>query len=473
MNRNKITRLSFIIVLVSFLLSTFASLWSLRLMARQNMEELSKAIAARIYDTISGELSEPTTVSVTMAHDQFLIDMLTYESRYRDGEVQIKLARYLSSLKDSLNYETAFVVSDASRYYYSYSSGSEPVKRISPETDDRDLWYPAFVNSGKAYDLDIDRDERNQDAWTVFVDARITDAAGNLLGVCGVGKQMDITRNLFTELEKQYGVQISLVDGTGLVKVDTDESAIENVTLDRIRLVRSDEYVYDRTDDTHAWVSKYIDRLGWYLVVQTDNRNERGQLLRIILFNAVLCAVAMIILLLAVRIIASRTKALATASLRDHPTGLLNRRAFEEDKAHLEEAGAGDDFVYAIADLNGLKAANDILGHSAGDEMIRGAAGCLREAFSSFGKIYRIGGDEFAMLLHMSPEQQSAAAARLDEILKNWTGEKIESLSISCGYASRREFPSENITELSRIADERMYAVKDEWYRQTGKPRRT
>ena len=46
MNRTKITRLAFIIVLFSFLLSTFASLWSLRMMAQKNMEELSKSIAA-------------------------------------------------------------------------------------------------------------------------------------------------------------------------------------------------------------------------------------------------------------------------------------------------------------------------------------------------------------------------------------------------------------------------------------------
>ena len=470
MNRTKVTRLAFIIVLVSFLLSTFASLWSLRMMAQKNMEELSKSIAARIYDTISGELSEPTTVSLTMAHDKFLIDMLSYESRYQEGEVEKKFADYLSSLKDSLHYESAFVVSDATKKYYSFAGLNSS---FHPDTDPEDSWYPRFVESGKQYNLDVDRDEVGQDAWTIFIDTRITDASGRFLGVCGVGKRMDVNRSLFLELEKEYGVQISLVDSTGRIKVDTDENAIEHITLNNLRLKKSDEYVYDRLDSGHANVTKYIDKLGWFLVVQTDNRNERSQLLRIILFNVVLCAVGMIILVLAVRIIASRTKALATASLRDQGTGLLNRRAFEEDKALLEESGIPDNFDYAIADLNGLKAANDTLGHTAGDELLRGAADCLTKVFSPYGKIYRIGGDEFAMLLNISPEEAEAAAAALDEITANWSGAINDHLSISYGHASRKEFPSENLSELIRIADERMYTAKDAYYRKTGKARRT
>lgn len=43
---------------------------------------------------------------------------------------------------------------------------------------------------------------------------------------------------------------------------------------------------------------------------------------------------------------------------------------------------------------------------------------------------------------------------------------------LSCGWASSREFPSENIAELIRISDERMYAAKDEYCRASGNDRR-
>ncbi len=51
-------------------------------------------------------------------------------------------------------------------------------------------------------------------------------------------------------------------------------------------------------------------------------------------------------------------------------------------------------------DLNNLKRANDTMGHSAGDVLIRGIATVLREAVGNEGKIYRIGGDEFVVLIH-------------------------------------------------------------------------
>ena len=87
-----------------------------------------------------------------------------------------------------------------------------------------------------------------------------------------------------------------------------------------------------------------------------------------------LCALVLVILLIAIRIIAERTKALAHASFRDQTTQLLNRRAFEEAKADLADRPLDEDFIYMTADVNGLKTVNDTLGHAAGDELIRGAA---------------------------------------------------------------------------------------------------
>lgn len=55
----------------------------------------------------------------------------------------------------------------------------------------------------------------------------------------------------------------------------------------------------------------------------------------------------------------------------------------------------------------------------------------------------------------------------------SWTGAKVKALSVSLGYASYREFPSESITEFSRISDERMYEGKERHYAQPGSgPRR-
>lgn len=129
-------------------------------------------------------------------------------------------------------------------------------------------------------------------------------------------------------------------------------------------------------------------------------------------------------------------------------------------------------FVCVSADLNGLKAANDNLGHAAGDELIKGAADCLKECFGAYGSVYRVGGDEFAALLNLSGEQLRQALDNLVVLTGAWHGEQVKELSIACGCAAAAEFPSADLDELIRTADERMYKAKAEHYQTTGRDRR-
>ena len=469
MNRKRISRFAFAIVILSFFLSTFVSLWSLRIMARQNLQALGETIAARIYDAISGELSEPITVSRTMANDWFLIDTLKRESRLGEGRAEDQIAKYLSGIRDGLNCEAAFVVSEASRQYYSYAGLN---KRMDLENSDRDQWYVQFVESGAPYRLDVDRDEVSQDMWTVFVDARVEDADGRLLGVCGVGARMTGAQKLFQRLERDYNVKINLVDADGLIQVDTDETRLGNDRLEGFDLSDIDGYVFQTLGGGRTAVTKYLDKLDWYLVVQSDGSSARNQALNVLLLNVVMCAAVLVIMILAMHIIADRARALQQASFTDQATRLLNRRAFEEEKARLAMYPLRDDFAYVTADVNGLKTVNDTLGHAAGDELIQGAADCMRRCFGGYGDVYRIGGDEFAAMLWLSPRQLADAMANLDAATARWSGRLVKALSISCGCATSREFPSENIAELGRISDERMYAAKAEHYRKTGETRR-
>ena len=469
MYRKNITRLAIAIVILSFVLSTFVSLWSLRLMAKRNMQELSKSLASLIYDSISVELSEPIIVSRAMANDTFLIDALKNEASNGMEQTAEALSGYLTGQKEAFGYEAAFLVSEASKCYYSYGGIN---KQMDLTRSDRDRWYTQFIETGKEYELDVDRDELSQDQWTVFVDTRIEDADGNLLGVCGVGARMTGRQDLLAALEKEYKVRIRLIDADGLIHVDTDENRIESDYMTGIQVSSRNDFVYQRIDAKRAVVTKYIDRLDWYLVIESDGSIERGEMINVLVLNIVLCVIVLVIMLLAARIIIARTRALTSASFVDQSTQLLNRRAFEEKKAELAQAGLKEDFVYITADLNGLKQVNDNLGHTAGDELIRGAADCLKECFGKYGDVYRIGGDEFAAMLRMSEPVLKETMTRLDRTTEGWSGQQVKRLSISCGVATAREFPSGNIGELIRISDERMYAAKAAYYAKTGNDRR-
>ena len=468
-NKNTVTRLTFAIVLVSFLLSTFVSLWSLSLMSQRNTRELSRMMAARIYDAISSELNEPVTLSLAMARDSFLIKALQNEQNVSEEESTAAFQEYLSGIRDGFRYESVYVISAATRRYYNFDGLS---KIVDPAHDEHDYWYGEFLRKKLDYDLDVGFDEQSQDAWAVFVDTAIRDRSGNFLGVCGVGMHMHQSHDLFVSLEKEHQVKIMLIDTAGQIQVDTDEGRLLTSYENDLKLSPSGDYVYHDLGGGRIAVSKYLDRLDWYLVVESDGSSTRGETFNVILLNIILFVFVMIILILTLRIISMRTAALTNASLQDQDTQLLNRRAFEEEKARLMTSALEENFVYMTVDINGLKTTNDTLGHAAGDELIRGTADCIRKCFGRFGKVFRIGGDEFAAMLHISESQLELAREELDKAVEDWQGERVKKLSISCGYASAREFPSENIAELSRVSDERMYLEKAEYYRRSGIDRR-
>lgn len=156
----------------------------------------------------------------------------------------------------------------------------------------------------------------------------------------------------------------------------------------------------------------------------------------------------------------------------DRLTDCYNRRAYEEKLAEYSNFGMSEDLVYIAVDINGLKKANDTLGHQAGDELICGAATLLKNCFKEYGNVYRIGGDEFAVMIHCDEKNLEERKDTLTRSMIKWKGKIVPQLAMSVGYAPLRECPNKSITELAKLADERMYDAKRNFYISTGQDRR-
>ena len=299
-SRNSI--LIFAAVLVSFLMSTTVAVWSLTRMARDNTKEIDMMLTARIYDIVSSSVNEPITVARTMANNRFLIDTLKNEAAVGEEATAEILRNYISSLETGLNYKVAFVISDRSKRYY---TDSGLFKTVSPEKEARDIWYPLFLSANEKYNVNVGRDEVDPNQWTVFVNVRLEDEGGNLLGVCGVGVRMANLQTLFEELEKKYDVKINLVDENGLVQVDTDKINIERAYLrtEDISPEKSTEYVYHAMDSGEFTVTKYVEHLGWYLVIRSSGGIINREFIHVILFNVALSLLVMVIILAVLQLI--------------------------------------------------------------------------------------------------------------------------------------------------------------------------
>lgn len=158
---------------------------------------------------------------------------------------------------------------------------------------------------------------------------------------------------------------------------------------------------------------------------------------------------------------------------RDELTGLFNRRAYEETIELLNNEGLKNDFVYLSFDVNGLKLANDNLGHGAGDELLKGASSCMQEVFGQYGNIFRTGGDEFVAMINLPEDKIQDVCNEFKIKTGKWKGKSIKKLSVSLGYASAAKLKAARIEQLSKFSDQRMYDDKVSYYTDRGIDRRS
>lgn len=211
--------------------------------------------------------------------------------------------------------------------------------------------------------------------------------------------------------------------------------------------------------------------VGVTFAIASDNEKN----LTVMLIMAIyLCVAAGVILFMVFRVLKANQRVeserrkkekLLQVSNTDQLTGCFNRRAYENDISTLSQE---KEFICISMDVNGLKIVNDSLGHGAGDELLQGAARCMKESFDSCGKVYRVGGDEFIILVFTDDRQFEKMLKEFEERVKKWSGRLVKSMTVSCGCVSSRELPWEEIEELVRLADMRMYEKKVMYYRKNG-----
>lgn len=143
----------------------------------------------------------------------------------------------------------------------------------------------------------------------------------------------------------------------------------------------------------------------------------------------------------------------------DAQTGIKNRLAFEKEM----EQYIKDDKNVAIVvlDINNLKKNNDKYGHKAGDETIFYAAKIVQESFTSIGKTFRIGGDEFCVICEeITKESVDSALAKLESLLTKLNEKRTVKVEIAYGYAFYTKNESESIYSIFTQADKAMYEHK-------------
>jgi diguanylate cyclase (GGDEF)-like protein len=165
-------------------------------------------------------------------------------------------------------------------------------------------------------------------------------------------------------------------------------------------------------------------------------------------------------------------KRLQLNAVTDPLTNLYNRRLFNEtfEKELNRARRYGQPLGLVMLDLHRFKEVNDKHGHPRGDEVLRAAASTLKKSLRTSDSAFRIGGDEFALILPQTDAPQALALGRRVQTVFAEVLQPLElgvSVSMDHGVAN---FPqdADSAEQLIRIADERLYHLKHANHRKTG-----
>lgn len=183
-------------------------------------------------------------------------------------------------------------------------------------------------------------------------------------------------------------------------------------------------------------------------------------------FNSMACSIANAHKTLQARI-EQATARLAHQALHDPLTALPNRRAFEQALERMLAASrrAGDRGALCFMDLDHFKPVNDTGGHAAGDALLRVVADLIRSRLRSGDIVCRVGGDEFALILHGCTADDAGRiaddlCAAVRDLRFEWEGREYR-IGASIGFAMI-DGSMDSVADIVRAADQACYTVKRE-----------
>ncbi|MEG1441780.1 MAG: cache domain-containing protein, partial [Oscillospiraceae bacterium] len=268
-----------IIILLGLTITAIISYRSNIDIFQEDIEKVTTLTSEGIYNQINDIFSQPLSVSLTMANDSLLKTFLTEEEKnYTDNVYLTEMQNYLNTYKEKYSYDSVFLVSTTSNRYYHFNGVDRVLTKDNPENE----WYYNFLSSDEEYSLNVDNDEAKGNEITVFVNCRITDNSGKVMGVVGVGIRVDSLQELLHDYEEKYGISACLINNTGKVEISSLKTGYENVNLfDEVEYSKNKENILGNRDTKQTFwyssengegfvVTRYEPNLKWHLIVESD-----------------------------------------------------------------------------------------------------------------------------------------------------------------------------------------------------------
>ena len=328
-------------------------------------------------------------------------------------------------------------------------------------------WYYIPVEKGEAVWLQPHVNVNNGYYMISYVQPLYVD--GQLIGVFGMDLDYDSILKNTASIHLYDSGYALLMDRNG--SFHTAASQIPPIGSDTIAEIREGEdtcVTSSFSEKQQLYITTSIRmHNGDYLVLVVSEKelDQAGNqmIFTIVLFTMAVCTCIILVL-------SGMINHMMNSTRTDPLTGCKNRDAYLEKRSSLEngiQSGKEMHFAIIVLDVNGLKGINDRFGHTFGDQLLISSTKLLKESFPK-ETLYRIGGDEFVIILD---RRSCAVAAKMVHTFRKNNEQAAESYTMDCshplisiGYAIYDSSIHYSYSDTFTAADEDMYQDKKSFY---------
>jgi len=291
-----------------------------------------------IYSEIQRDLLQPVFVAKMMADDTFVRDWLL------EGEPNPEqMIRYLDEIRKQYGVFTSFLVSEKTRRYYHFSG----VSQIVSEEDPKDAWYFRVREMEEDHEINVDLNEEQQDALTIFINQKVYSYDDRYIATTGVGIAFDALATVVARYKENFSRHVYFVDENGKIMVRSGGASItednihdaEGASAISDELLASSQsfFEYDRNGGTMLVSARHIPELNWWVIVEQNEAQALAGIRQSLITNFFVGLAAIVLTLVtvlyAVNLFYARLeqKAVEMAELAEHEATLNRQLQYESE----------------------------------------------------------------------------------------------------------------------------------------------
>nr|WP_314462884.1 sensor domain-containing diguanylate cyclase [uncultured Clostridium sp.] len=456
-------------ILIGFIGVVYRDTTAYQDLAEKHLEHILNLADKDISNHIEDYMTRPLMVSKTMANDEFLKRWLLQESvNIGDDAYLEQLYSYLRAYQKKYGYTTVFCISAQTQNYY-YQNG---LNKMFTNHNGQDDWYYNFIESGHEYDVEVGINETDDENITIFINFRVVGRDGKLLGVIGVGLEMETFDDLIYTYEKDYDLSVyiinalesqAFIDGENDIFISKGElqkriGISKNIQLNRSEISEMQWHTFN--GERKCLITKYEKNLGWYIVLEKDTNSISNVFQDRVKSNvAFMLAALAVCILVSTFVFINYNQRIIKMENIDELTGLLNRKQFSKLYLTFLRKNRKRKKTLFMFDIDHFKEINDTYGHMLGNAVLAMVGEDLRNAVKPYGIAARWGGDEFFGILLAGPDEAKQIISSFMDVLRSEEKEGCYHVTISVGISEVDEELS--MEQMVKRVDEALYRSKE------------